>query len=160
MLNNCASDAIGSDSSFRDFMVTVLGAMAEARPAFYQNAKSTSREGDGYAVNDKDPSGKEGWDGIESNMPRQKVWSAVGQDVCQECDSYCTEDWDEDTSETTTTLSFTITGPTDFANEVSRDVHRILLNLRGDAVAYSQSEYEEDADSLVSVSVTMMVSTD
>lgn len=152
-----------TEAAFKKFMEKLMGGLGEATPAFYKGTGSGSKvaskatasvgqEGDGYASREGDGYARhEGWDGIERESDAE-----IGCTNCEDCDCY----GDEEESQTTTTISFTVSGPSDFAEEIGQDIYRLLLDLRGDAIAYSKKTYAKDAPDLVAVSVSIASSTD
>lgn len=144
-----------TEAAFKKFMEKLMGGLGEATPAFYkgntsdpdaitEGSNTIGREGSGYAKH-------EGWDGVKHEGDVD-----IGCANCEDCDYY----GDEEESQTTTTISFTVSGPSDFAEEIGQDVYRLLLDLRGDAIAYSKKTYAKDAPDLVAVSVSIASSTD
>lgn len=152
-------DMDSSKEAFQKFMRHMMGDLPGPVPDFAKTSKGNAFafdvkfwniEKDGYAVKvtsekvAQEGSGyaeeREGWDGITADCVH-----------CDGCD--CGEGDVDDFSETTTVISFTITGPTEFAEEIGQDVYQLLRDLRGDALRYARESFKEDADELVSVNL-------
>lgn len=141
------------DQAFSKFMEKVLGELTSVRPKFASVKVSVGEnEGDGYAGKIDSNCGsdcslcaggfpkvayKEGWDGSLGDV-----------------------NGDEDSPSTTSaTITFRITGPEGFTEEIAEDVRGMLLDFRGDALSYARGKFGEDAADLVSVGVDFSSST-
>ena len=154
--------AYKEEQAFIKFMEELMSNVLGQRPDFKNirfSGSVNSSEGDGYAVH-KEGGGdavEEGWDGCSNCKgcpvdPLAETESGGSIDVEEGCcEDYC--------GEAAASITFSIRGPDCFVDEVASDVHRLLKDLRSDALAYAENVFEEDAEDAVSVLVSFSTST-
>ena len=157
-------DNFDSDSSkraFEKFMAQLMGGLTGPAPDFVSKSVDDGSirvqfgdvNRDGYTVKatfEKDGSQEDGEDLGE-----------VGCANCTGCD--CSDAADEEIdadSITSAQISFTVSGPSEFASEIAQDVYELLLDLRRDALRYAKESLGKDAEELVSVGVDFTTSTE